>query len=153
MLKCIYYELIAQYYLFRLKLQYDGFTLRFFRNLFSLHSIMPSFLKRVNINDYLPWDFLRVEQMLREELGWDTPRRTQVPYFRFDCHYSAFIDKSFKRVTGFSEHALLCNWFAQAGIVSRETIKEDFEYMNNEDRINKEIERVKEEFEMKDLRI
>jgi hypothetical protein len=153
MLKFLYYELIAQFYFVKLKFEYDGFSRRFLKNLISLHPVKPSFIKKVNISDYVAWDWKVVETILREELGWDTPRHTKVPYFRFDCHYSAVIDKSFKRAAGFSEHALLCNWFVQAGIVSKEVIQDDFAYMNDEARIDKEILKVLDEFDLKDMKI
>ena len=148
MLNVIYYKILAHWYFMRLKFSFDGFSLRFFRNLFKLHPVTPSFIKKVDVSNYTAWNWPKVEKILREELHWDTPRRTKVPYFRFDCHYSAMIDKSFKKVTGISEHGLLVNWFAQAGFASKQELKEDFDYMNSDDRIKKEIERVFEAFDM-----
>ncbi|MFC1738289.1 hypothetical protein ACFL1G_04465 [Planctomycetota bacterium] len=148
MLKIIYYEVIAQYYFVKLKYQYDGFSLRFFRNLFRLHPVAPHFVEKIDISEYVGWNWPKIENILREELHWDTPRRTRVPYFRFDCHFSALIDKSFKRVTGLSEHALLCNWFAQSGFVSKEEIRSDFNYMNDDTRIDKEIRIVMEKLDI-----
>lgn len=150
MLKFLFYEMIAHFYFVKLKFEYDGLSIRFLRNLFSLHPVTPRFIQKVNVSDYVAWDWPKIEAILREELGWDTPRRTRVPYFRFDCHYSAMIDKSFKQITGFSEHALLLNWFIQAGVVSKETLREDFEYMNDDERIEKEIRIVMEELNKKD---
>ena len=86
----------------------------------------------------MPWDWPKIEKTLREELNWDTPRQTKVPYFRFDCHFSSLIDRSFKKVTGITEHGLLCNWFAQAGFVTKDEIADDFNYMNDDNRVDNE---------------
>lgn len=153
MLKVIYYELIAGYHFARLKFRFDKFSLRFFRNLGRLHPVSPSFITKVDVSEYAAWDWPKIEKLLREELHWDTPRRTKVPYFRFDCHYSAMIDKSFKKVTGISEHGLLVNWFIQAGFASKKELEEDFNYMNDDNRIKKEIEKVFDEFQLPKERI
>lgn len=148
MLNFIYYELVAQYYFVKLKFKFDKLSLRFVRNLFSLHPITPSFIKKIDIGQYIAWNWLKIEKILREELGWETPRKTKVPYFRFDCHYSAMIDKSFKKVTGISEHGLLFNWFIQAGFATRQELEDDFKYMNDDNRINKEIDVIRERFNL-----
>ncbi|UCD30376.1 MAG: hypothetical protein JSV03_07880, partial [Planctomycetota bacterium] len=68
------------------------------------------------------------------------------------CHFSSMIDKSFKRITGASEHALLFNWFIQAGIVSKEELEEDFNYMNDDGRIDKEIKIALEKLELPSIK-
>lgn len=146
MLKVIYYEILAFWYFTKLKFSFDGLSLRFLRNLFKLHPVTPAFIEKLDVSHYTAWNWPKIENTLREELHWDTPRRTKVPYFRFDCHYSAMIDKSFKKVTGVSEHGLLINWFAQAGFASKEELEADFNYMNSDERINKEIGRVFDTF-------
>ncbi len=146
MLNAIYYEMIAAWHFARLKFMFDGLSLRFFKNLFSLHPVKPASVTKINVSDYVAWDYKNVENTLRDELGWDTPRKTKVPYFRFDCHYSAMIDKSFKKITGTSEHALLTNWFVQSGLICKDDIAEDFHYMNDDERIKKEMKLVCEKF-------
>ncbi len=148
MVKVIGYEIAACYHFTKLKFKFDGFSLRFFKNLFSLHPVKPSFIKKLDVSEYVAWNWPKIEKILRDELGWQTPRTTKVPYFRFDCHYSAMIDKSFKKVTGLSEHALLLNWFIQAGFLDKNELADDIEYMNDDQRINKEISIIWDEFDL-----
>jgi hypothetical protein len=137
-LKYLYYATKSAYYLVRLKWDFDRWTFRFLRNLGRLHPIAPRDIAQIVVSDYVAWDFRYIEKTLREELKWDTPRRTKVPYFRFDCHFSSLIDESFKKATGTTEHALLTNWFVQAGYISKEEVAEDFQYMNDDERVQKE---------------
>lgn len=153
MLKVIYYEIIAFFYFIKLKFEFDKFYPRFFRNLFSLHPVKPSFINKVDISDYVAWNWPKIESILRQELGWQTPRNTKVPYFRFDCHYSAMIDKSFKKITGLSEHALLINWFIQAGFADKKALADDFTYMNDDQRINNEIRIIWDTFDLPEDRM
>jgi hypothetical protein len=148
MLRFMYYELAAQYHFAKLKFMFDGLSIRFVRNLFKLHPATPAFVKKVDISNYVAWDWTVIEPILREKLRWETPRKMPVPYFRFDCHYSAMIDRSFKRVTGMTEHALLLNWFVQNGFATKEQLQKDFDYMNNDERINKEIGIVCQELDL-----
>jgi hypothetical protein len=56
------------------------------------------------------------------------------------------IDTSFKRLTGLTEHAMLLNWFAQAGLVSKSELQDDMAYMNDDKRLEKEIDIVSKAF-------
>jgi len=152
MLKFVYYETKAIYSFTKLKFSFDKLSLRFLRNLFRLHPVKPSFIKKINISEYVAWDWKKIEGILRSELGWQTPRYTKVPYLRFDCHYAAMIDQSFKKLTGLTEHAMLLNWFAQAGFVNKSEIEEDIKYMNDENRVEKEIGIVMKEFGLEDIK-
>lgn len=147
MIKFLFYELQAIYNLIKLKYTFDKFSLRFLKNIFRLHPVKPENISKINVSDFVAWDWKKIENTLRDELGWQTPRETKVPYFRFDCHYSAMIDRSFKKLTGLTEHAMLLNWFAQAGLVSKSDLQEDIKYMNDDTRIKKEIGIVRKEFD------
>ena len=104
----------------------------------ALHCYARRITEGMNISAANAIASLVPEKALREELKWDTPRQTKVPYFRFDCHFSSLIDRSFKKVTGITEHGLLCNWFAQAGFVTKDEIADDFTYMNDDNRVDNE---------------
>lgn len=146
MAKFLFYESLAIFSLIKLKHSFDKFSLRFFKNLMKLHPVKPKAITKINVSDYVAWDWKKIEHTLRDELGWQTPRNTKVPYLRFDCHYSAMIDRSFKKLTGLTEHAMLLNWFAQAGLVNKSDIQDDIRYMNDDTRIEKEIGIVRKEF-------
>ena len=143
MIKFIFYETLAIYSLVKLKFSFDGFSKRFLNNLVRLHPVKPKMIEKINVSDYIAWDWKKIEHILRSELDWRTPRLTKAPYLRFDCHYSAMIDRSFKKLTGLTEHAMLMNWFAQAGLVSKSDIHDDINYMNDERRLEEEIRLVR----------
>ena len=130
-----------------IKYSFDKFSFRFLKNMLKLHPVKPDSITKINVSDYVAWDWKKIEHTLRDELGWQTPRHTKVPYLRFDCHYSSMIDRSFKNLTGLTEHAMLLNWFAQAGLVSKSDIEDDIQYMNDERRLEKEISIVRKEFD------
>jgi hypothetical protein len=146
MFKFLFFESLAIFSLVKLKLSFDGVSLRFFKNLVRLHPVKPEAITKINVSDYIAWDWKKIEHTLRSELGWETPRHTKVPYLRFDCHYSAMIDRSFKKLTGLTEHAMLLNWFAQAGLASKSELQDDIAYMNDDKRLEKEIGLVEKEF-------
>jgi len=135
----LYHELLAQWYMFRLKLRFDGFSWRLIRNQFLLHPRPPRWLTNIRISDYIGWNMPEMEKLLRKELDWKTPHDLKVPYMRFDCHYSALIDRSFERVTGIPLHAVLANHFVQMGYISREELAADMEYLTSEEHIRKGI--------------
>ena len=137
------------YYLMKLKVSFDRFSKRYIKNLFKLHPVKPESITKINVSEYVAWDWKKIESTLRNELGWQTPRHTKVPYFRFDCHYSAMIDTSFKKLTALTEHAMLLNWFAQAGLVSKSDLEEDIAYMNDDNRVQKEIDIINHTFNLK----
>lgn len=151
MIKFMCDETRALYYFAKLKYSFDGFSLRFFKNLIRLHPVKPNFLKPVAISDYVAWDWRKIEDILRNELGWRTPRDTKVPYFRFDCHYSAMIDRSFQKLVGLTEHAMLLNWFAQADLIDKSELEADINYMNDKNRVQKDIDIVMKRFGLKDI--
>jgi len=85
-LKFIMTEIQAQITLARLKLSFDGLSLRWLKNVRRLHPVTPENIKKVNISRYVPWDIRAIENQLREALNWHSPRESEVPYMRFDCH-------------------------------------------------------------------
>jgi len=135
-----WYELVAAYHLFRLKLHFDGFSWRLIANQFRLHPRPPQFLKKVILTDHIAWDLVEIEKTLRRELGWRSPKNLKVPYLRFDCHFSGLIDKSFKNTTGICLHALLLNHFVQTGDYTRDQLSRDFSYLDGDRRIDREVE-------------
>jgi len=148
MLKFIWYEILAQFSFVKLKLQFDGFSPRFFRNIFApcpLKPMKPRFIKRLNVSEYVPWDYINIEKTIREELNWDTPRRMKVPFLRWDCRYGALINKSYKKAVGIAKNAAICNWFVQTGFVSKKELEADMQYLNDDKRIEKEVQMVFDE--------
>jgi len=145
MLKFFYYELLAQISFARLKLQIEGLSLRFLRHLATPYPSKPARIKTLNVTDYVGWDYLSIEKTLRDELNFDTPLRMKVPVFRWDCLFSALTDQSYKKVVGITGHALLSNWFVQAGLASKEDLEEGMAYLNDDERIEREVKEVFEE--------
>jgi len=139
LLKFLYHEMLAHFYFIKLKFDFDGFSLRFFKNLFKLHPVTPRCIEKIDVSKYIAWNWNSVEKTLREELNWDTPKKMKIPYLRFDCHFSGLIDKSFKKVVGITGHGLLTNWFVQTGLVSKKDLEQDFEYMDSEKRVDENI--------------
>lgn len=154
LLKFVYYEILAQSHLARLKFQDDGFSMRFLRNLFKVWApnkttmLRPPYIRTIDVSRYVAWNWSNIEQTLRQELNWRTPRRMKIPYLRFDCHLSALVDKSYKEIVGITKHGLICNWFAQAGLISKEDLEDDFLYMENEERVEKDIKKVLDELDI-----
>jgi hypothetical protein len=58
------------------------------------------------------------------------------------------IDKSVKDIVGITKHGLICNWFAQAGLISKKDLEDDFLYIENEERVEKEIKRIFHELDI-----
>ena len=152
LLKFAYYQILAQSHLARLKFQDDGFSMRFLRNLFKVYPPcapeIPPYIRKINVTKYVAWNWSNIEQTLRQELNWRTPRRMKIPYLRFDCRLSALIDKSCKDIVGITKHGLICNWFVQAGLISKEDLEDDFLYIENEERVEKDIKKVFDELDI-----
>lgn len=147
-LKFMYYQSIAQYYFLKLKLQFEEFSPRFFINLLTPWPVKPRYIKTIDISKYMAWDYDAVEKTLRDELNWNTPRKTKAPYFRFDCYVTSLMDASFKKFMGITEHALLCNWFAQTGLIPKEELEQDIKYYNSNEQIEKGAQKVFDELQI-----
>jgi hypothetical protein len=148
MLKTIYYQFLAQISFIKLKFQFDGFSWRFLRNLPTPYPVRPKYLKRLNVSEYIGWDYFAIMKILREELGWKSPMFAKVPLFRWDCYYGALTDKSCKNTVGIGAHSALCNWFVQVGLVSKEDVADAMKYLEDDNRIEEEIQKVYKEFHL-----
>ena len=73
---------------------------------------------------------------------------SRVPLFRWDCDYGALNDRSCKDTVGIGAHAILCNWFVQTGLVSKEDVAEEMRYLDDDGRIQEEMQKIYEEFGM-----
>lgn len=138
----LWHEILAQMSLALLKLEYDGLSLAWLRNLVRLHPETPSDIKKVDISQFIPWDLPAIEQVIRDKLEWASPRDTVVPYMRFDCLVLNLIDYSFRKTAGVSEHGILCNYAIQNGIVTKEEAADDLAYFNDEKRLLREANKV-----------
>ena len=146
MLRTLYYQFLAQVSFIKLKYQFDGFSFRFLRNLPTPYAARPKWMKKLNVSEYLGWDYFAILRTMREELNWKLPVPSQVPLFRWDCYYGALTDRSCKNTVGIGAHAGLCNWFVQAGLVSKEEVAGQMKYLEDDGRIQEEIEKVFREF-------
>ena len=99
----------------------------------------------------MPWDLKGIESLLRTRLGWQSPRNTEGPYMRFDCHVLNLIDYSFLKTAGISEHGLLTNFMVQDGIVDKEAAREDFEFFSDASRYVTEANEVLEQLGIEKL--
>ena len=81
--------------------------------------------------EYVPWDIKAIEELLRRELGWQSPRDGAVPYMRFDCHVLNLIDYTFLKTAGVSEHGILTNYLVQDGVVSKEAAQPTFDHFSD----------------------
>jgi hypothetical protein len=146
-----YHETLAMLHLARLKLVYDGLSLRWLRNVFRLHPLPPRDIQKINVSRYIPWDLRQIERVLRRELDWASPRKTSMPYMRFDCHVMNLIDYSFAKTTGVSEHGILLNYSVQDGTITRDEGASDFAYYNDGDRMVAEANKVLEHMGIEQL--
>lgn len=141
--RVIFHLLLARYHLVKLKLKTDGLSRRFFKNVRSNYApILPKELEFVNVSNYLEWDLPVIEDTIRRELSWVAPRKMKLPYMRFDCYLVALIDISFKKLLGITKRGLLHNWLVQTGLKTKEDFKEDFEYLEDESRLQNDVDRV-----------
>ena len=124
-------ELQAQLALARLKLSFDGLSLRWLKDVTHLHPATPPTIRKVNVSRYVPWDIKAIEELLRRELGWQSPRDGAVPYMRFDCHVLNLIDYTFLKTAGVSEHGILTNYLVQDGVVSKEAARQTFDHFSD----------------------
>lgn len=148
MLKIIYYQFLAQISFIKLKFQIDGFSCRFFRHLLTPYPVRPKYVKKLNVSEYIGWDYFAILKTMREELNWKSPMFSKVPLFRWDCYYGALTDKSCKNTVGIGAHSALCNWFVQVGLVSKEEVAEEMKYLEDDHRIEEEIQKVHEKFKL-----
>ncbi len=138
-------ELRAQVTLLRLKHSFDGLSTRWLKNAIRLHPVAPASIQKVNLSQYVPWDLKAIEALLRTKLGWQSPRNTEGPYMRFDCHVLNLVDYSFLKTAGISEHGLLTNFMVQNGIVDKEAAREDFKFFSDASRYVTEANEVLEQ--------
>ncbi|MFI4912707.1 MAG: hypothetical protein ACIAQZ_13665 [Sedimentisphaeraceae bacterium JB056] len=150
MLKIIYYQILAQIDFVKLKFQIDGFSMAFLRNLPTPYPVSPKWLKKVNVSEYIGWDYLAIMKKMQEDLNWKSPAASKVPLFRWDCYYGALTDKSCQKTVGIGAHAALCNWFVQTGIVSKQDVAEEMKYLEDKQRIQEEIDIVYKKFGLQD---
>jgi hypothetical protein len=145
MLSALYYQILAQVSFARLKLQVDGFSLRFFRNLPRRVAVHPATVTNINVGEYIGWDYFGILKTMSEELEWKSPLPSKVPLFRWDCRYGALRDRSCKDTVGIADHSTLYNWFVQTGLVSKEDVAEEMRYLEDDHRIHEEMQKVHEE--------
>jgi len=121
LLKFIFYSIIAQYYLIRLKLE---FYLPPISNIFKIKPKMPKGLKEVNITDFVKWDIGKMVEALEKEAGWRIPKGLKLP-MRFDCKIGqSFLNHSFKRATGITTHGIICNNLIYDGTKTKNELKD-----------------------------
>ncbi len=148
MLRILYYQFLAQISFIKLKYQIDGLSWRFFRHLPTPYPVRPKWLKKINVSEYIGWDYFKIMKLMREELNWQSPVPSKVPLFRWDCYYGALTDKSCKNTVGIGAHSALCNWFVQTGLVSKQDVADEMKYLEDDRRIEEEIQKVNREFKL-----
>lgn len=133
---------MAQYYLFRVKLDfYVGPP----GNLF-MRFRPPESVRRIDVTQYLPWNIFEMVETMESETRWRVPPDPGFP-MRFDCRIEAgLLDATYKNVTGLTVHGIVgCN-LVYGNLKRKEDLEEVVDrYDENLDRRTREV------FEMLDL--
>ena len=110
----IFYFLLAQYYLLRLKLEFYTPPLK---NIFRGAPQKP--FKTINLTKYVPWDIKQMVADLTRDTGW---RLLQHPSLgmRFDCIIEdSYMNTTYKQATGATVHAIIANNLIYDGVQNK----------------------------------
>ena len=124
LLKFFFHIGMAQYYFVRFKM--ECYAPPLFKTVFNKTTLcsltqgaMSKILHKLNriyITDYIEWDIDNIAITLENELGWRYPKKPCLP-MRFDCNLEGgFIDYTYKKATGLTLKAIICNNLIYGGI-------------------------------------
>jgi len=133
----IFYFMLAQYYLLRLKLEFYTPPLK---NIFRGAPQKP--FKTINLTKYVPWDIKQIVADLTRDTGW---RLLQHPSLgmRFDCMIEdSYMNKAYKQATGATVHTIIANNLIYDGIQNKLALTPVV--MHYDTIINDRIEEVRE---------
>lgn len=115
--KMIFYFLLSQYYLFRLKLELYVPPLK---NLFK--NAPKKTFKLENLTRYVPWNIKKMTADLIKNTAWKPASHPNLG-MRFDCMIEdSFINTSYKRATGSTVHAIIANNLIHDGAKSKQEL-------------------------------
>lgn len=102
--KTLFYLLLAQYYLYRLKIEFYVPPLK---NIFRGAPKKP--FKTTYLSDYVPWDTDQMISDLTQNTGWKLPDHPNLG-MRFDCKIEdSFVNTSYKDATGSTVHSIIAS--------------------------------------------
>jgi hypothetical protein len=105
LLRSLFYIILANYYLLKLKIE---FYLPPLRNLISRHPKLPP-IQNINITPFIGLDINKMVETLENETGWKSPWPQRIP-MRFDCKIEdSLINQTYRNATGITVHGIICN--------------------------------------------
>lgn len=115
--KTIFYLILAQYYLFRLKFE---FFVPPIKNIFKGAPKKP--FKEINLTKYVPWHTEKMIKDLELDTGWRLPDHPNLG-MRFDCMIEdSLVDLSYIKATGLSIHSIIANNIIYDGVKDKKDL-------------------------------
>jgi hypothetical protein len=105
--------------LMKFELRISGIS--YWLNPFAEFSFAQDKVQTVYFFDYMPYDPLKHVEVLKKELGWETPKNQDA---RFDCELACLSNYEFLRRTGITKNGFVKATLVRKGLISRENALE-----------------------------
>ena len=98
---------------------------------------MPKGLRGINVTDYVPWDINKMIEIMKSEIGWQTPDDPILP-MRFDCKIEeSLINNTFSKACGCTVHGIICNNLILGKLKTKEELNRSYDLYEKEIRVRK----------------
>lgn len=100
----------------------------------------------VDLSRYFPWDPFEIAELLRAEVGWETPAGARLP-LRFDCRLEPFVCYRAKEAWGITDYGRIYSNLIRGGIARLEDVEEDYRRVEDRRRIEASVRELVDEIE------
>ncbi len=130
----------------RLKAEYRVFSKSMAPILGASDSSGENEIIAVDMSRYFAWDPFEIADLLRKEVGWETPESPEIP-LRFDCRLEPFACYRAKDAFGITDFGRIYSNLIRGGLKRREEVEEDYNRVEDREHIEQSVRQLLDELE------
>ena len=100
----------------------------------------------IDMSRYFSWDPFYIADLLRKEVGWETPDLPKIP-LRFDCRLEPFACYRAKEAYGLTDYGRIYSNLIRGGLAQRDEVEEDYHRVEDKAHIKQSVQKLLDELE------